>query len=282
MAQVLCLTSGNAAAGFASALTGTLGMSFDEGDPDHWALEYDVYYGSPGSSLGAYFASSTVSSWNIHLLSDAQRADQFGFTARNAVLPLMWNRWMKRVIRPNPAAGGVFAKLGISANSIGSEFWEAICFANIKVTYARQTKLWLWREGMPALSVASSSGFFGAPSFSVIDFPGGALPDYCSKGESVGLDDIRNDRVSGGRLASTMFWDRKRESFGLTDIVVTPEQRNEMDALYDVFRRESMLYRHAAGYPPSRVRFERPPKFRDSITESGTGKFDMELRLLEV
>jgi hypothetical protein len=79
-----------------------------------------------------------------------------------------------------------------------------------------------------------------------------------------------------------MYWDRRREGFQLSEITVAPEQRNEMEALYDVFRRESMLYTHRQGYPASRVRFERPPKFTDITSGSGLGKFSMDLSLVEV
>jgi hypothetical protein len=229
------------------------------------ALEYDLYV----------VGSGTLPPLDTHRLgASGLSADQFGVTDVSAQPALFVNRWQKRVVSSKVIAD--------SSGQIGLHFGSGpgvtVLFANVRMTSARQTVAWIWREGM----AAPAFGDNGLTATVDIIGVNAALPDYCCKGVDAGLDDIRHDRVSGGRLASSMYWDRKRSALTLADISVTPEQRNEMDAIYDVFRRDSVLFKMRAGYPAQRVRFGRPPKFEDDQPVSGVGRFKMSLELLEV
>lgn len=278
MAQTLSLGPYGISSSPARAVSALFGMSFDEGLPTDWALEYDVYM-VPSAIAGA----SGVTLFNFHELSDGSGGvDQFGISDGDSsrLIALVNGRWLKRVIRLTNTTA--FVRLGVRYAGPAGVGVPPLYFANVRVTYARQTKLWFWREGMALPAIGASSGLSTTPVFSFTTNTSGALPDYCCAADNAGLDDIRQDRSVGGRLSASMYWDRRREGFQLANIVVTADQRNEMEAIYDVFRRESFLYSHRSGYPPSRVRFERPPKFTDLTTISGAGKFSMQLALVEV
>lgn len=267
-------------------LPGSATVSLDGND----FLEYDLFVEEmPGPAI-PNFGFVVYSSGGDTITS---QADQDGLAgAWNAlVAPGVIERatgvWYRRVLRLPFSVAASNWRIGYSGSGSLSPF-QSLKFriSNVRISRFRETVRWLWRDGMAVPSLVSSSNMLpfpfagsGTPTLSLMSLETQELPDYCSIAQNQFLDDIKHDRVTGGRLASQMFWDRRSNAYALRNIRVNQQQRWDIETFYDLFRREAFIYRHQANLPGEYVKFARPPRF-DDVPVNGPLSWDLSLELV--
>lgn len=255
------------------------------------ALEYDIKIKSmpgPLNQLGFVdFVDNTGS--HFYYQPDQERRAAFSIGDVNELVTRASDNWYRRVVRlPQTISSRTYSqwRIGLWANFSGSTYPGAIDYeiTNIRLTKFRETVFWFWRDGMATPVFVSSndigaSFFGGVPSVTTGVVAAPELPTYCSVSTQETLDDVSHQRRAGGRLNSWLFWDETKDSFTLSNIRLTEEERWSLETFYAVFRRDSFIYRHRANLPGMWCRFAKPPTYRDVI-ENGKVVYETTITLL--
>ncbi len=253
-------------------------------------LEYDLFVETmPGPSISSFGFVVYDSGGDVI----TTQADQDGLAGSwtASVAPNVIERssggWYRRVLPLPFSVAASNWRVGYSGSGgLNPSLYLRFKIANIRISRFRETVLWLWRDGMalPGLSSSTNMRPFpfassGSPTLNLVSLETQTLPDYCSLGQNQLLDDIRQERSTGGRLTSQMFWDRRSNAYSLRNIRVNARQRWDMETFYDLFRRDAFIYKHQANLPGEYVKFGRPPRF-DDVPVNGPLTWDMSLELL--
>lgn len=241
---------------------------------DDYALEYDIFYQglNRGWDTLAFTGHDEMSSPFNGPWIDQEGLAPAAVSAVDALFARMFGVWYHRVI-PIGKSGFPGATLmenfrvGVwLTHPTGTPLFSSISYAisNIRITRFRETVLWLWREDMALPTLDAASGIT-SPSISrsVIGAP--TLPSYCANGKHEVLDDIQSRRFVGGRLNSNISWDGTKAAFTLSDIRLSIQQKWDLLAFYELFRRDAIVYQHEANLPAMLCRFLRPPTFEEEI-----------------
>lgn len=258
---------------------------------DEFAIEYDLFMPpttvNRGWSAVAFTGHNEMGSSFVGPMIDQEGRTRGTVSDVDALFLRAAGRWYRRVI-PVGKSGGPSAtsinayRVGVwITHPTGTPLYGNLSFsiANIRLTNFRETKLWMWREGMAAPTVSGGANTTGV-SIAVADVSAPAVPSFCANAKITPLDDISHQRRTGGRLNSWLFWDAPRDSFRLTNILLDEQEAWDLMTFYSMFRREAVVYRHRANLPAMWCRFERPPEFEE-VVYAGKVRYMTSLTMLQ-